>query len=152
MSIKKKIIRIVIISFTAWMFFSHVLIPLRIQGKSMEPTYHDGGFSFCWRQRFLLSPPDHGDVVAIRLAGRKVMLLKRVVALSGEIVEFRHGHLFINDRQVDESYVQFNAGWNLSPRTVGPGKLYVVGDNRGVPMGQHHFGQVDRSRIIGGVL
>ncbi len=105
MSIKKKITRIVIISFITWIFFSYVLIPLRIQGKSMEPTYHDGGFSFCWRQRFLLSQPNRGDVVAIRLAGRKVMLLKSVVALSGETVEFRNGRFLVNGRQVNELYV-----------------------------------------------
>ncbi len=100
----------------------------------------------------MLSQPNRGDVVALRLAGRKVMLLKRVVALSGETVEFRNGRLLVNGRQVNEPYVQLNAGWNLSLRTVGPGKLYVVGDNRGVPMQQHLFGQVDMNRIVGGVL
>jgi len=150
---KRRIIRIFAVALSSWLFFSYVLLPLRIQGKSMEPTFHDGGFRFCLRQRFLFSPPGHGDVVAIRFAGRRVILLKRVVALSGETVEFRHGRLFVNGLQVNEPYVHFvNRDWNLPPRMVSPGRVYVIGDNRGVPMLQHHFGQVDITRIVGGVL
>ena len=152
MSLKTRLIRIVVISVTAWLFFSYVLVPLRIQGKSMEPTYHDVGFGFCWRQRFLLSPPDYGDVVAIRFAGKSVVLLKRVVALAGDTVEFRRGRLYVNGRPVEEPYVKYRSDWNLPPRTVEPGRVYVVGDNRGVPMERHHFGQVDMRRILGGVL
>ncbi len=152
MSLKKRVVRIVLISLAAWLIFSYVLIPLRIQGRSMEPTYHDGGFSFCWRQRYLFSPPSPGDVVAIRFAGRHVMLLKRVVALAGDVVEFRNGILYVNDQQVDEPYVRFRSDWNLPPRTVGAGRVYVVGDNRGVPMKQHYFGQAELDRVIGGVL
>ena len=152
MSLKTRLIRIVIISVTAWLFFSYVLVPLRIQGRSMEPTYHDGGFGFCWRQRFLFSPPDYGDVIAIRFAGRNVVLLKRVVALAGDTVEFRRGRLYVNDQPVEEPYVKDRSDWNLPLRRVEPGRVYVVGDNRGVPMERHHFGQVDMGRILGGVL
>jgi signal peptidase I len=152
MSAKKRVIRIIVISLAAWLIFSYVLIPLHIQGKSMEPTYHDGGVGFCWRQRYLFSPPSPGDVVAIRFAGRHVVLLKRVVALAGDIVEFRNGVLYVNSQPIDEPYVQFRSDWNLAPRTVAADRVYVVGDNRGVPMEQHHFGQVDVKRILGGVL
>jgi len=61
----------------------------------MEPTYHDGGVNFCWRLRYLSSEPKKRDVVAVRFAGNKVMLLKRVIALEGEQVEFRNGKLFV---------------------------------------------------------
>jgi signal peptidase I len=152
MSLKKRIIRIVVIAGCAWLLFSFVLIPLKIRGQSMEPTYHDGGFTFCWRQRFLFSPVKRGDVVAIRFAGRHVMLLKRVVALAGDTVGFRNGILYVNGSRVDEPYIRFRSNWNLPPRTVEPGRVYVVGDNRGVPMQRHHFGQVDAQRIMGGVL
>jgi signal peptidase I len=153
MSLKKRIVRILVISVTAWLFFSYVLVPLKIQGRSMEPTYHDGGFGFCWRQRFFFTPPRPGDVVAIRFAGKSVLLLKRVVAVAGDTVEFRHGVLYVNDRPVNEPYVKFRSdAWNLPLRTVGPNKVYVVGDNRGVPMERHHFGQVEMRRILGGVL
>jgi len=145
-------LRLLIVVLTAVLLFTQVLIPLRIEGRSMEPTYRDGGFNFCWRGRYLFSEPRHGDVVVIRFAGRGVMLLKRVVALAGETVEFRDGVLVVDGRAIEEPYVQTASDWRLAPRRVEPGKVYVVGDNRAVPMNQHSFGQVERQRIIGGIL
>ena len=146
------VLRVLIVTVVAIVFFSQVLIPLRIDGHSMAPTYRDGGFNFSWRFRYLLTDPGHGDVVVIRFSGQRVVLLKRVVALAGETVEFRQGMLFVNGSKVEEPYVHTASDWDLSPRVVEAGKIYVVGDNRGVPMGRHHFGQVDRQRILGGVL
>ena len=148
---KKRLLRIFCISLGAYLFFSYVLLPLRIEGRSMEPTYADGGFSFCWRLQYLFSEPKRGDVVAIRFAGRRVVLLKRVVALAGDTVEFKNGILLVNNRRVNEPYVRYNSDWNLPPRKVAPGRVYVVGDNRGVPMGRHYFGQVSTRRILGTV-
>ncbi len=62
----------------------------------MEPTYRSRGINFCWRLRYLFSKPKRHDVVVVRFAGSKVMLLKRVVGLEGERVEFRDGKLFVN--------------------------------------------------------
>lgn len=149
--IPKKILRLLFISLGAYIFFSTVLLPLRIDGLSMEPTFKDGGFTFCWRQKYLFSTPARGDVVAIRFAGRKVVLLKRIVALEGETVSFREGLLFVNGKPIEEPYVQHRLPWDLPPRRVRPNKVYVVGDNRGVPMDNHYFGQVAVNRIIGGV-
>lgn len=146
------ILRLLLVTAAATLIFSQVLIPLRINGHSMEPTYRDGGFNFCWRFRYLLTEPAHGDVVVIRFSGHRVVLLKRVVALAGETVEFRHGILFVNGQSINEPYLQTASDWQLPPRVVEPGKVYVVGDNRSVAMDRHHFGQVDRQRILGGVL
>jgi signal peptidase I len=91
-------------------------------------------------------------VVAIRFAGDRVLLLKRIIGLAGDTVEFRNGALFVNGEWVKEHYARTPSDWNLAPRRVEPGKLYVVGDNRDVPLDRHQMGQVDRDRIIGGVL
>jgi len=115
----------------------------------MEPTYHNGGFNFCWKLRYLISKPGRFDVVTVRLAGDQVMLLKRVVALEGEEVEFREGVLFVNSEEVFEPYLRSSCHWNLPPRQVEKGCVYVVGDNRGMSMEQHLFGQTDIRRILG---
>ena len=91
-------------------------------------------------------------MVVIRLAGNRVLLLKRIVALAGETVAFSNGVLLVNGQPVAEPYLRSRSNWNLEPRTVDPGKVYVVGDNRGVPINRHHFGQVDQQRIVGGLL
>ena len=79
-------------------------------------------------------------------------LLKRLVALEGDTVGFTDGRLIVNGETVDEPYVRCRGSWNLEPVTVAPGKCFVVGDNRGQPAYEHLFGEVDLSRIIGGLL
>jgi signal peptidase I len=115
----------------------------------MEPTYHDGGINFCWRVPYFFSEPKRGDVVAVRFAGSKVMLLKRVVAQEGEQVEFRDGKLFIDGKEMKEPYVRNPCNWNLPPRRVERDSVYVIGDNRDMPMENHHFGQTSKNRIMG---
>lgn len=88
----------------------------------------------------------------IRLTGQKVTLLKRVVALEGEEVEFRNGKLFINGKEWNESYIHHPYHWNLSPRQVESNSVYVVGDNREGPIQNHFFGQAPLIRILGGPL
>jgi len=85
----------------------------------------------------------------VRLAGSKVMLLKRVVALEGERVEFRQGKLFVDEKEMDEPYIHYSCNWNLPPRQVEKDSVYVVGDNRNMPMENHLFGQASVKRIVG---
>lgn len=146
---RKYLIRILIVAAAAFVLFKYVLIPFRIQGDSMRPTYTSGSVNFCFTPAYLFSGPARKDVVTIRLAGNRVMLLKRVVALANDTVAFRGGRLFVNDKAVEEPYISGPCDWNLEPRQVKPGHVYVVGDNRGVPMETHHFGQTPVQRITG---
>jgi len=115
----------------------------------MEPTYMNGSLNFCFRLKYLYAVPQRRDVVVIRMAGEKIMLLKRIVALEGDSVAFQNGRLWVNAKPVDESYIHFTTDWNLPPRTVKKRHVYVVGDNRNVPMAKHQFGQTSTQRIIG---
>ena len=143
------LIRVSLVSILAYLFFGNVCLPFKIRGISMEPAYRDGGINFCWRLRYLFSEPKRHDVVAVRFAGSKIMLLKRVVAREGEQVEFRGGRLFVDGNRVEEPYVRLPCNWNLPPRRVEKGCVYVVGDNRNMPIEDHHFGQTSKARIMG---
>jgi len=44
-------LRVVFVALATLLIFTQALIPLRIEGQSMEPTYRDGGFNLCWRWR-----------------------------------------------------------------------------------------------------
>jgi signal peptidase I len=146
------LIRVFLVSLFAYLFFSYLCIPFTIQGISMEPTYPNGGINFCWRLRYLFSEPQRHDVVTVRFSGSQVMLLKRVVAREGEEVEFRGGRLLVDDREIEESYVRFPCSWNLPSRRVEKGCVYVVGDNRSMPIENHYFGQTSKNRVMGGPL
>lgn len=144
--------RLLGVGLTAYLLFGYLLIPLHIQGSSMEPTYQDGSFGFCWRLQYVMSSPKRADVVAVRFSGTRVMLLKRIIAVEGETIEFRRGLLYINGRHTLEPYVRHQSEWDLTPRTVAPGHVYVIGDNRGISMDRHQFGEVSMLRIVGGIL
>jgi len=146
---RKFLIRVFLVGLFAYLFFGHLCIPFTIQGISMEPTYHNGGVNFCWRLLYLFSEPRRFDVVTIRFAGSRVMLLKRVVAWEGEQVEFCKGKLLVDGKELEEPYVRYPCSWNLSPRRVEKDCVYVVGDNRNMPIENHHFGQTPKSRIVG---
>ena len=118
----------------------------------MVPAYNNGDVNFCFTLRYQFSPPMLYDIVAVRYAGTHVMLLKRVIATEGETVEFTNGQLYINGKEINEPYINGQYDWDLPLRTVKPHHVYVVGDNRSVPMETHDFGQTDLNRIVGAPL
>jgi len=77
------------------------------------------------------------------------MLLKRIVATEGEEIEFRSGKLIVNQKEMEEPYFRFPSDWNLPPRVVQKGCVYVVGDNRSMPIENHLFGNASLKRIVG---
>src|SRR5262249_7346901 len=97
-------------------------------------------------------PPRRGDVVAIRLAGPHIMLMKRIIALPGETVAFHWGKTYINGRPLEEPYLRFPCDWEREPVTLGPDEYFVVGDNRSMPQVDHTFGRAGRERIVGRVM
>ncbi len=149
---RKSLIRMIVVGICAFVIFSYILIPFRITGFSMEPTYSDGSFNFTVTPYYWIFPMERFDVVTVRFSGTRVMLLKRIVAFAGETVAFENGYLVINGQKTAEPYISARQPWNLAPRTVKEGHVYVVGDNRNVPMKTHDFGQTPIHRITGAPL
>ncbi len=143
-------LRLLAVAIITYSIGRYICQPAWTNGGSMLPTYQERQFLLCWRPAFWFSAPKHGDVVVIRLAGAKIMFLKRVVALAGERVEFRNGTLLINGEAAAEPWATATScDWNLPERTVAEASVYVVGDNRSMPMQNHEFGQVAIRRIEG---
>lgn len=142
------LIRIGIIIVLCFTIFGFVLRPVWISGGSMEPTYGKSGFNFVYLLKFWHTKPQRGDIIAIYYE-KKIMFLKRIVALPGETVEFRGGKLYVDGQQLDEPYVKKSCDWFLPTRTVPYAYYYVIGDNRSQPIERHQFGQVAQRRIVG---
>lgn len=151
---KRTLIRIVVIVVTCFLLRAFVVLPIRVSGPSMLPTYNAGRINFINRLSYIGHEPRRGDVVAIRLAGESVMFMKRVIGLPGETVAFSNGRLLINGRFLEESYVKFNCNWDFVPEhsKLGDDEYYVVGDNRTMPHTDHTQGAATRTRIVGKVL
>ncbi len=149
---KRTLVRIVVLVAACFLLRAYVVLPVRVDGISMMPTYSEHGINLVNRLAYLFHEPQRGDVVAIRLAGEHIMYLKRIVGLPGETVEFHRGKLVINGQPVDERYLKYPCDWDTAPEVVEPGKYYVVGDNRRMPPYDHKHGQAQRDRIVGKVL
>jgi signal peptidase I len=150
---KRTLMRSVVLVLVSVVVFKFVLLPIRVEGGSMLPTYKDRGVHFVNRLAYLFHGPRRGDVVAIRLlAGQHVMLMKRVVGLPGETVAFHRGRLYINGEPLEEPYLKLRGDWDHEPEPVGPNQYYVVGDNRDMPWIYHEKGRSTRDLIVGKVV
>jgi signal peptidase I len=149
---KFTLVRVCVLAVTCFVVFGYILLPVRIDGISMLPTYRDHGVNFINRLAYLGHEPQRGDVVGVRFAGPHVMLLKRIVGMPGETIEFSHGRVYIDGKELPEPYVKLPCNWSRAPEKIEPGKYFVVGDNRSMPKDMHEFGSAERRRIMGKVL
>ena len=150
------LIRLAVLIPVCYVLFHFVLLFVRVDGISMEPTYQDRSFNLVNRLAYLRHEPRRGDVVSVRAwAGTHLMLMKRIIGLPGETVAFDHGQVFINGQPLKEPYEDHQnwpSDWTLPPVQLGPDQYFIVGDNRTMPSQDHVFGRVDRNRIVGKVL
>jgi signal peptidase I len=149
---RRTTVRVLLLIFASIGIFRWVLIPVRTDGISMEPTYESGRINLVNRLAYLSSSPARGDVVAIRLAGLHVLYIKRIIALPGERVSFNSGEVRIDGVPLTEPYVHYRRPWELPEVQLGPAEYFVVGDNRGMNAADHTFGRVDAVRIVGRVV
>jgi signal peptidase I len=150
---KRTLVRIVILVAVCVLVRAFILLPIRVVGISMLPTFKDGSIHVVNRLSYLSHEPQRGDVVAIRmLAGGHVMYLKRIVGLPGEAVSFHHGQLYINGQPMEEPYLRLRGTWEHPDEQVGPDHYYVVGDNREMGWPDHEKGRTPRDLIVGKVL
>jgi signal peptidase I len=149
---RRTALRILVLAAASGIVFGWVLMPVRTEGISMQPTYQSGRLKLVNRLSYRWGDPRRGDIVALRLAGERVVYIKRIVGLPGERLAIREGIVYINDVALDEPYVRFRRPWTREEVVIGPRHYFVIGDNRGMNARDHTFGQVDRARIAGKVV
>ena len=142
-------IRIGVIAAATVLVCLFILRPMVINGESMMPTYSSRGFTFAFLPYFKIYQPERKQIVVLKYAGFNTFLLKRVLAFPGETVEMRKGVLYVNGSALDEPYVKLGCDWNFSRREVPAGKIFVLGDNRSMPLQNHMGGMIDKSRLAG---
>jgi signal peptidase I len=146
---RRTTIRVAVLALLSFILFKWVLLPVRAEGISMQPTYEPGTLHLVNRLSYGARGPGRGDVVAIRMPGGREVYIKRVVGLPGERVAIASGQLFVDSRPIDEPYVRNKRPWTLAEIALGPDEYFVIGDNRGMNLADHTFGRAHRSRIIG---
>ncbi len=154
---KTLLIRLYKIAMPLLIFLCVLLVVLRlfgvsvifVSGDSMEPTYKSG-------ELYLIAKADEykrGDVVAVKLDN--MTILKRIIAVEGDKVEIYYHCIFVND-EVVKSYIE-DENWNNWSKLdtwqkIGPGEVFLLGDQRNLSADSRHFGTIKTEQILGRVL
>jgi len=149
---RRTLLRAAVLVVASYVVFGWLLLPLRLSGISMEPTYHDGAFAFANRASYWFRAPARGDVVALRMAGLHLVYVKRIVGLPGERVAIVDGTVLINGAPLPEPTVVRRLPWTMAPVDVAADEYFVVGDNRSMTIENHSLGRVKRARLVGRLL
>jgi len=128
-----------------------------ITSNSMAPTLRPGDRVLANKLTYRFSDPGRGDVVAFEGSADDgqtgQVLVKRVVATSGDTVEFRDGTLRINGELYKEPYIEVGSpsGKTQEPLKVPEGSVFVMGDNRVASMDSRDYGPIPISSLRGNV-
>jgi signal peptidase I len=131
-----------------------VATPLRISSASMEPTFDVGNVVLVSQHRPEPDDLGHGDVVTFVSPEDGRRTVKRVVGLPGDSVVIKDSVLFVNDRAVDEPYVDHALIDAYYSRTysVPEGTVFLLGDNRGNSIDSRDYGPVPVEDLLGRVI
>lgn len=117
---------------------AYVLQQFAVEGSSMTSTLHTGDRVLVNKLSYRLHDPNRGDVVVLKTleSADERDLIKRVIGLPGETVEYRDCVLLIDGVVLIEPYLDpeivtaSNCG-PAQPSTVVPDdSVFVMGDNR----------------------
>jgi signal peptidase I len=169
-------ILLVIALLVAFVLKTFIAQPFVIPSASMEPQLNVGDRVVVSKLSYELHDPHRGDIVVFDspephtthhdiwpvafvkdvLEGVGIkrpdddVLIKRVIALPGETVEGRDGHVYIDGQLLLEPYLPSSLQTEPFPATTVPsGDVWVMGDNRGDSRDSRSFGVVKESSIIG---
>lgn len=135
--------------------------PIIIQQESMQPNYFSGDYVIISRQSYtLFGEMEYGDVIVFKSSlldeeGNPKHLIKRIIGLPGDTIEIVDGYVIRNGERIDEDYVsEEGLSGEMGPVIIEEGKLFVMGDNRGVSQDSRSqtIGQVDQETVLGKVV
>ncbi len=140
---------LVVTALRAW-----VLLPVRVESASMEPTLSAGDVLLVSRSAPRVSELERGDLVVFAEPRHGHRTIKRVVGLPGESVVVLDGVLHVDGRAVEEAWVVPGSVDGYYSRTfvVPPRHVLVLGDNRGNSVDSRDYGAVPAEALRGSVL
>ena len=147
-----------------FVFFFVILVvvakPFEVSGDSMYPTLKNGEKIFAQNVSYNFGDKiARGDIVVVQHPEYKEsFLVKRVIALPEDSIEFSNGVIYINGIVIDENYLPEGtktlAYGNFEADTVyniPADKYLVLGDNRDSSSDSRAFGYFDINKIEGKV-
>ena len=157
----KDLIPYIIIIIVVVLIRSFIITPVEVDGASMENTLHDGELLLLSKISYKVSDIKRFDIVVINKGNDKVV--KRIIGLPGDKVEYIDNKLYINDEEVKDTYAK-NATEDFGIKdicmvkesvedctydTVPEGTYLVLGDNRLVSADSRANGFIKEEDIVG---
>lgn len=153
------LLMIAIVAGGAWLLRTFVVEPFQIPSASMERTIMTGDMVFAEKISYQFSEPVPGNIVVFPdpLIPSRI-LIKRVIAVEGQTIDFRDGKVYIDGFRIDEPYTDGQPTFPLNtvadvqisyPYTVPRGKVWVMGDNRTNSSDSRYFGAIEQKTVFG---
>lgn len=129
--IKELIQSLVIAAVLAFLIITFVAQSFVVDGRSMEPTLHDGERLFVNKFIYRFHPPERGDIIVFSPRGdTDKKYIKRVIGLPGETIEIKDGETYVNGELIKEEYINESTDGDFGTYKVPEESVFVMGDNR----------------------
>lgn len=149
---KREWISYIIIIVVIVLIRTFIATPVIVDGNSMKPNLIDNQVLILYKlnknyHRFDIVVIDH------KVRGNKEHLVKRVIGLPGEYVEYKDSKLYINKKEVKEDFIDVETDdfslAKLGYLEIPEGYYFVVGDNRGDSSDSRILGLIPENEIKG---
>ena len=128
-----------------------------VPSESMVPTLQVGDHLFVRRDSTYR--PEIGNIVVFKPSEaalpsnpqniEDLLYVKRIIGLPGQQVKVSDGEVYINDRPLQEPYLENPPTYEWGPETVPSNSYFVLGDNRNNSRDSHIWGYVPEANILG---
>ncbi len=147
MKILKELIPYIVIVIVVVLIRTFIVTPVLVNGSSMYPTLKDNELLILKKYD---SSYNRYDIVVLDYKDEK--LIKRVIGLPGETVEYEDGILYINDKEVEDEFASVTSDFKSSELiagTIPEGYYLVMGDNRNNSIDSRTIGLISEDDING---
>lgn len=141
----------IIVIIFALLFFIFVMGLQQVIGPSMNPTLNEGDIIITNKFIYRFKSIERNDVVVI--SQDEKYMIKRIVGLPGETVEYQNNDVLINGKAYKETFTNSETedftiqdlGYDVIPED----RYLVLGDNRENSLDSRTFGLISKNQIIG---
>ncbi len=147
----KELLPYIIIIFVVIFIKAFIVTPIKVNGESMMPTLHEKDIMLLNKTAYYFNDPKRFDIVVIDLPDEYI--IKRVIGLPEEEIEYKDNKLYVNGKVVKENIKNlqtkdFNIE-SLGSVKVPKDSYLVLGDNRNNSYDSRELGFIPKDKIIG---
>ena len=143
----------IIIGVVIFLTVVYVVSLQQVRGSSMEPTYHAQDILLLNKLHYQIFNPKRFDVVAV-LDQNDGPVIKRIIGLPGETVEYKDNELYINGEKIEETFKKSITEDFSLDYEIGKSQYFIVGDNRenSTDSRNSKVGLITEDKLIGKVM